>query len=209
MVVYGRGAPTAAAAQCFSIMRGAGEGMRRPGGVDWLVRLAGIILLMAGVAEAQNGGYQRFFGVYVGEAVSVSGDGLDKRDISVEITPESKGFKVKWTVVIKRGRDQPRREERTITFHPSKRSDIFSSGMRTDQFGNPVPLDPLAGDPYIWARIDGPKLWMYALFVTDTGGYEMQTYERTLVPGGMELRYARVRDGEILRTVTGKLKKVR
>jgi hypothetical protein len=37
----------------------------------------------------------------------------------------------------------------------------------------------------------------------------MQTYEYTLVPGGLNLRYSRVRDGEILRTVTGKLKKVK
>jgi len=29
------------------------------------------------------------------------------------------------------------------------------------------------------------------------------------VPGGLTLRYSRVRDGEVLRTVTGKLKKVR
>jgi len=170
--------------------------------------LAGSVLFTAGVAAAQ-GGVERFFGTYVGEAVSQTGEELDKRDISAEISPEGKGFKVKWTAVIKRGKDKPRREERTVAFLPSHRPDIFSSGMRTDQFGNPVPLDPLAGDPYIWARIDGPKLWMYALFVTDTGGYEMQTYERTLVPGGMDLRYSRVRDGEILRTVTGKLKKVK
>ena len=167
------------------------------------------ILLAAGVAEAQSGGIQRFYGTYVGEAVSESGDELDKRDISVEITAQGKGFKVKWTAVIKRGTDSPRKEERTITFFPSKRPDIFSSAMRTDVFGNAVPLDPLNGDPYIWARLDGDKFWMYALFVTETGGYEMQTYERTLVPGGMDLRYSRVRDGEVLRTVVGKLKKIR
>lgn len=171
--------------------------------------LVASVLLGAGVATAQGSGIQRFFGTFVGEAVSESGEELDKRDISVEITPEGKGFRVKWTAVIKRGRDKPRREERTVVFLPASRPDIFSSAMRTDQFGNAVPLDPLSGDPYIWARLDGPKLWMYALFVTDTGGYEMQTYERTLVPGGMDLRYARIRDGEVLRTVTGKLKKTR
>ena len=171
--------------------------------------LAGSVLLVAGVVEAQGGGFQKFIGAYAGEAISESGAELDKRDISVEITPEGKGFKIKWTAVIKRGKDQPRREERTIVFFPSKRPDIYSSAMRTDVFGNAVPLDPLAGDPYIWARLDGAKFWMYALFVTETGGYEMQTYERTLVPGGMDLRYSRVRDGEVLRTVTGKLKKIR
>jgi hypothetical protein len=81
--------------------------------------------------------------------------------------------------------------------------------MRTDVFGNAVPKDPLVGDPYMWARLDKDKLWRYALFVTENGGYEMQTYEYTLVPGGLNLRYSRVRDGEVLRTVTGKLKKVK
>ena len=183
--------------------------MRRQQYPGMLLILVGSVLLGAGVAEAQGGGIQRFYGTYVGEAVSESGNELDKRDISVEITPQGKGFKVKWTAVIKRGTDPPRKEERTITFFPSKRPDIYSSAMRTDVFGNAVPLDPLNGDPYIWARLDGPKFWMYALFVTEAGGYEMQTYERTLVPAGMDLRYSRVRDGEILRTVAGKLKKVR
>jgi hypothetical protein len=166
-------------------------------------------LFAAAIAEAQGAGPARFYGSYVGEAISETGDDLDKRDISAEITPQGKGFKVKFTVVVKRGSDKPRRDEYTITFLPSKRANIFSSAMRTDVFGNAVPLDPLAGDPYMWARLEGDKFWRYALFVTETGGYEMQTYEYTLVPGGLTLRYSRVRDGEVLRTVTGKLKKVR
>ena len=181
--------------------------MRRWRNLGILLGLAAGVLLATAPAQGQD--FQRFYGTFAGEAISETGDELDKRDISVEISGQGKGFKVKWTVVIKRGKDQPRREERTITFMPSKRPDIFSSAMRTDVFGNSVPLDPIAGEPYVWARLDGPKLWMYALFVTETGGYEMQTYERTLVPGGMDLRYSRVRDGEILRTVSGKLKKVR
>jgi hypothetical protein len=183
--------------------------MRRRECPGILLMLVGSALLAAGVAEAQGAGIQRFYGTYAGEAISASGDELDKRDISAEITAHGKGFKVKWTVVIKRESDPPRRVDYTITFFPTKRPDIFSSAMRTDVFGNAVPLDPLNGDPYIWARLDGAKFWMYALFVTETGGYEMQTYERTLAPGGMDLRYSRIRDGEVLRTVTGKLKKIR
>jgi hypothetical protein len=61
----------------------------------------------------------------------------------------------------------------------------------------------------MWARLDGDKLWRYALFVTENGGYEMQTYQYTLMPAGLDLRFSRVRDGEVLRTVTGKLKRVR
>jgi hypothetical protein len=175
----------------------------------WLLGLVGCALLVATGAAAQGSGPERFYGVYVGEAISQSGDELDKRDINAEIAPQGKGFKVSFTVVLKRGKDKPRRDEYTIAFVPSKRPGIYSSAMRTDVFGNAVPLDPLAGDPYMWARVEGSKFWRYALFVTEAGGYEMQTYEYSLVPGGMDLRYSRVRDGEILRTVTGKLKKVR
>jgi hypothetical protein len=178
-------------------------------GRRWAIRLglATSVLLLTSAARAQDAGIQRFFGNYAGEAVSESGDGLDKRDINAEITPQGKGFKVRFTVVVKRGSDKPRRDEYTIAFVPSKRPNIYSSAMRTDVFGNAVPKDPLVGDPYMWARLDGNKLWRYALFVTESGGYEMQTYEYTLVPGGLDLRYSRVRDGEVLRTVTGKLKK--
>jgi hypothetical protein len=171
--------------------------------------LAAGVLLASAAAEAQSGGIQRFYGTYVGEAVSESGDGLDKRDINAEIAAHGKGFKVGFTVVVKRGNEPPRRDEYTIAFVPTKRPGIYGSAMRTDVFGNAVPKDPLVGDPYMWARTDGDRLWRYALFVTETGGYEMQTYEYTLVPGGLNLRYSRVRDGEILRTVTGKLKKTK
>jgi hypothetical protein len=171
--------------------------------------LAASLLLGGAVAEAQDGGVQRFYGTYVGEAVSESGDGLDKRDINAEIAAQGKGFKVSFTVVVKRGNEPPRRDEYTIAFVPSKRAGIYSSAMRTDVFGNAVPKDPLVGDPYMWARVDGDRLWRYALFVTESGGYEMQTYEYTLVPGGLNLRYSRVRDAEVLRTVTGKLKKIK
>ena len=173
-----------------------------------LLGLAASLLLGVAGAEAQDG-IQRFFGTFAGEAVSETGEELDKRDINAEIAAQGKGFKMSFTVVVKRGKDKPRRDEYTITFVPSKRPGIYSSAMRTDVFGNAVPKDPLVGDPYMWARLEKDKLWRYALFVTENGGYEMQTYEYTLVPSGLDLRFSRVRDGEVLRTVTGKLKKVR
>lgn len=182
--------------------------MRRWPGWKALLGLAVGVVLGAAPAEAQDG-IQRFYGGYVGEAVSESGDGLDKRDINAEIAPQGKGFKLSFTVIVKRGSEPPRRDEYTIAFVPTKRPGIYGSAMRMDVFGNAVPKDPLVGDPYMWARLDGNKLWRYALFVTETGGYEMQTYEYTLVPGGLDLRYSRVRDGEVLRTVIGKLKKTK
>jgi hypothetical protein len=182
------------------------HGARRRG---LLLAVVGGVFLAATLARAEGTGIERFYGSYVGEAVTQSGEEFDKRDINAEIGPQGKGFKVSFTVVVKRGSDKARRDEYTIAFLPSKRPGIYSSAMRTDVFGNAVPKDPLVGDPYMWARLEGDKLWRYALFVTETGGYEMQTYEYTLVAGGLNLRFSRVRDGEILRTVTGKLKKTR
>ena len=92
--------------------------MRRRPFLVGLAVLVGGVVLGAGIAGAQ-GGIERFYGSYVGEAVSESGDELDKRDISAEISPQDKGFKVKFTVVLKRGKDKPKRDEYTITFMPS------------------------------------------------------------------------------------------
>ena len=82
--------------------------------------------------------------------------------------------------------------------------------MRVDAFGNATPLDPLRGDPYVWARLEGSRLMVYALIITESGGYEMHEYERTLTPAGvMNLSYFRVVDGEVQRAVTGTLKRVK
>jgi len=95
-----------------------------------------------------------------------------------------------------------------VEFRPSGRRGIYASAMRTDKFGSPVPLDPLAGEPYVWARVRGDTLTVYSVFVTDDGGYEMQSYDRTLVNAGMELAFTRVADGRPAETITAKLTRV-
>ncbi|MBI3458387.1 MAG: hypothetical protein HY002_21660 [Candidatus Rokubacteria bacterium] len=166
-------------------------------------------LLGTPVAHAEAPAFQKFFGEYVGEAISETGGELGKRDIQVKIAPRGNGFVVTWTTVIRKAGGEIRRGDTSVGFQPSDRPNIYRSAMGVDVFGNAVPLDPLRGDPYVWARIDAQTLTVYALLITDAGGYEIQVYERTLKPGGMDLRYSRVRDGRILRTVTGTLKKVR
>jgi hypothetical protein len=82
--------------------------------------------------------------------------------------------------------------------------------MRVDAFGNATPLDPLRGDPYVWARLEGSRFIVYALVITASGGYEMHEYERTLTPAGvMSLNYLRVVDGDVQRAVTGTLNRVK
>ena len=65
------------------------------------------------------------------------------------------------------------------------------------------------GEPFIWARIVGPTLSVYAMFVTNVGGHDMQIYERTLTEVGIQLKIQRLRDETPYRVVTGTLKKMR
>jgi len=157
----------------------------------------------AGPPEAE-----KFYGEYEGGAISNTGGVLRNRDLRVEIRPHGKGFTVRWVSVTRKASGRIKRKEYTIDFYPSRRDNIYASGMRTDMFGNAVPLDPMKGEPYVWARIEGDTLTVYALHVLDDGGYELQTYDRTVIPEGLDLKYSRVRDGEILRTVTGILRRV-
>jgi hypothetical protein len=178
----------------------------------WLRLLSPSLLLLALVAPASaaDPDYARFFGEYEGVAISGGSGKTDTRDIRARIGPTSKGFTVNWLMTIHRASGTDKRVEYTMTFLPTKRDSVYSAAMSLDAFGNAVPLDPMKGDPYVWARIEGPTLTIYALTVTDHGGYDLQVFDRKLVPGGgMDLKYSRIVDGQVQRTVTGRLKKVR
>jgi hypothetical protein len=152
--------------------------------------------------------FERFFGRYEGTAVAGGGNELSPRDISVSMAPKGNGFNLQWTVVIHKGSGKVKRVEYAIDFLPTKRIGLYRSGMRRNMFGQAVPLDPLKGDPYVWARTEGDVLTVHALIITEDGGYELQIHKRSLTPDGMHLDYFRVKDNEILRTVTGDLKKL-
>lgn len=164
--------------------------------------------LLAVSASATASEIDPFVGEYLGEGISQSDSELNKRDLKVEIRKSSTGFTVNWVSVTRNDGGKTRRKAYTVHFEPSGKPGIYGSAMRTDMFGNRVPLDPLKGEPYVWARLDGDTLFVYALLITESGGYEVQSYERTLTPGGLDLLYSRVRDGQVMRTVEGKLKRV-
>ena len=69
-------------------------------------------------------------------------------------------------------------------------------------------LNPLKGDPYVWARQEGGTLTVYAMVITEDGSYEMQQYDRKLTEDGLDLAFSRIRDGEQLKVIKGTLKRV-
>jgi len=159
-------------------------------------------------AQTADRPIEDFYGEYVGQTVA-EGE-LDARDITVNIQPlKDKGFSVAWTTVVSRADGSTSKKSYTINFQASQRDSIYAAGMRPNLFGGWVPLDPMKGEPYIWARVRGNSLTVYAMHVRDDGGYEMQTYERTLTEDGMVLEFRRVADGIAMKTIEGYLKRVK
>jgi len=176
------------------------------------ILVAGLILAglpgMTVPALAADATLEEFYGAYVGNTSQAPNEPLMPRDLATKISPHGKnGFRLEWTTVIYRA-DGPKRKSYAVNFSPSGRPGIFSSAMRSDLFGQSEPLDPLKGDPYLWAQLNGQTLTVHAMLITDDGGYEMQTYERTLAEGGMVLRFLRNHNGVEMRTIIGKLKRV-
>ncbi len=172
------------------------------------VWLAALLLVLPSVSLGTER-YDKFMGEYVGEGISVTEPSMRKRDLKVTISPTEDGFQVAWVSVTRSANGKIKRSAYAINFKPSKKEHVYSAAMRTDMFGNQVPLDPMRGDPYVWARIDGDTLFVYQMLINEKGGYEMQVYERTFTSTGLDLKYSRVRDGEVLRTITGKLKRIK
>jgi hypothetical protein len=170
------------------------------------------IALLAGAAtasaEIRDRPVRDFFGSYVGRSINTIEDGLSERDLAVVIKPyKENGFTVEWTTLIRKKNAEWSKKSYTINFGPTKRPGIYGSEMRSNMFGGAVPLDPLEGEPFFWARIDGDSLSVYALIIREDGGYEIQIYDRTWTPKGLDLKFSRFRNGEPLKLVTGTLER--
>lgn len=180
-----------------------------------MLLFAGLVLAMAGLARplhAEAPAIDAFFGRYEGRAI-VAGDGqTTTRDLDVRIEPAGDAgagqFRITWSTLIRRSEAGEKRKSYSILFKRTPRPGIFASAMRTDMFGNAVPLDPLKGDPFVWCRIAGRTLTVYALQITDDGGYDLQVYDRTLRDGGLDLKFTRLDEGQPPTVVTAVLEKV-
>lgn len=178
--------------------------------------LAGTLCLLVVLVSApsfsasRDVGLEKFFGKFVGQSLSVQGEGLSDRDFNVNISAyEDDGFTLDWTTVIRYTSGKTRQKSFSVNFLPfAKRPGIFYSAMEKNIFGKQAPADPLSGKPYVWAGIEKDTLTLTSLYIIEDGGYELQVFKRTLTPGGMNTYFERVRNGEKLRIITGKLEKV-
>lgn len=164
--------------------------------------------LIAVPATAEDAPIEAFYGTYEGKGFSTNNEDLAPRDISVSIKPEGRGFNVAWMTAETKDEGRVKQKNYSISFETTERPGIFGSAMQRNKFGDSVPLDPLKGQPYVWARINGQTLTVYGLIITRAGSYEMQVYHRTLSDKGLELEFYRYVEGEPVRAITGTLVKV-
>lgn len=150
---------------------------------------------------------QAFFGHYQGSGVAENADslyfGVTVRDLDVRIAPEAPGFSIEWTSVIRGGGDpnnpDVRKRTQRMSFVPSAKPGVF------DAVGKQDPRDP---DGLGWASINERTLTVHVLRITESGGYVIQTYNRTLEGTGMQLKFVNVANGEPQREVDARLVKV-
>ncbi len=152
-------------------------------------------------------GIEAFFGSYEGRGTGSTDDHATDRDLAVTIGPAADGgFVVSWSTAV-RGEvgGSEKRKAYSIGFQPTQRPGVYSSAMRANVFGEKVPMDPFKGDPFVWARLSGTTLSVYALIILDDGGYDLQIYDRTLTPEGLDLAFSRWVDRQQVGGLTARL----
>lgn len=166
-----------------------------------LVMLSALFLSVqsAFCAETLN----RFVGSYSGSAEVEQIDGtVEQRDMSVSIRETYKGFEVQWSTAIRRADGDAKTKSYKIEFIPSERDGVFAAAMQTNVFGHTVQMNPMKGEPFVWARVIDDTLTIFSLYVAENGDYLMQQYDRTLADGGLDLDFSLHRNGMPSRKVS-------
>ena len=171
-----------------------------------VILLATIMGSVAAVAETADD-MARFFGVWHGTAVAENPQSeffpVSAREFDVTVRPAEGGFSLTWGATL-RGRDEPfsvtaRRREATLLFQATASPGIY---LARD------PDDPDRGSDLTWARLEGSTLTVTELVRTESGAYDTLVTERTLTSYGLDLRFRRLRDGEVILSATGRAARV-
>jgi hypothetical protein len=176
--------------------------------------LAGVVASMLafaapGVFAAPS--LEPFFGSYVGnaEVKDLRADGaVRQRDMDIVIEPfKEGGFRIHWVNVSlvdgKRAVPGVERRVQTVLFEPAEDRDFFVEVAESSPFRERGKTLPMRGDPVRWASLDDQGLHVYSFMVLEDGRYELQVYDRTLTDIGLDIRFQRIVDGELMREITG------
>ena len=169
---------------------------------------AAMLLLVPAAQAQQQVSLGAFYGNWVGSAVSESEISvhfqLTVRDIGVEVKPlANNAFELTWSTVQRQkgNPDAPTEvlKSTTLVFEPAE--------GRSDQWWAKDTGELKDGNSVVWARLEKNALVVNSFAVNSDGSSELQTYHRALTGLGMELKFTRVLDGELVRSAEGKLTK--
>jgi hypothetical protein len=167
-------------------------------------------LLASADAQAAAPDLEPFFGAYVGvaEVEDPKAGDVRQRDMDIVIEPyRDDGFMIHWVNVtlVDGRRDLPGVERRvqTALFEKADGRDMYVEVSENNPFREREETRPMRGDPVRWASIDGNTLHVYAFVVTEDGAYELQIYDRVLTDKGIDIRFQRIVDDEVLRRIVG------
>ncbi|MBT3790881.1 MAG: hypothetical protein HN725_18495 [Alphaproteobacteria bacterium] len=179
----------------------------RPLSTIFASALAFAFVLVAGNATANDLNIKAFAGQWQGNGVSESEVSanfrLTARDLNVAIEMNDNGFVVTTTTVQRKKGDPSNPDAVRKT---SKRE--FVAGVKPGVWVSKDNTDP-SGQAFTWARIKDQTLTITSVEVDKDGGSNMLIYDRTLGSSGMKLEFRRLVDGYIVRTVSGRLIKLR
>jgi len=166
----------------------------------------GAIFFTPAFAAARDLPIAAFYGKFSGGGIAHNADSayfaMTTRDFDVVIKPESGGVRIDWTSVIRRGGDP-----QNPKVHRRKSSKTLRATDLPNVFHGTDSGNPLEGKELCWARIDGNTLTVFLMTVSKQGVYELQQYDRSLSGTGMTLLFRSWRDGDRLRSVSGRLVK--
>ena len=172
-----------------------------------LTALAAVVIASAGARAAS---LEPFFGTYVGVAeVQDFVDGETRqRDMDIVIEPYKRGgFQIHWVNVSlidgKRAVPGVERRVQTVLFEPAADRGFFVEVAEADPFRERGETQPMRGDPVRWASLDEEGLHVYSFVVLEDGRYELQVYDRTLTDIGLDIKFQRIVDSQVVREITG------
>ncbi len=176
-----------------------------------IIVLLGALSPLTGAAPAAAVQLTDYFGAYVGvaEVRDAADRVIEERDMDIVITPFRRGgFNIRWVNVtlVDGRRDLPgvQRRGAEVTFEPKERTGFFVEARVASVFTQREEIEPMAGDPVRWAKLDADGLHVFSFVVLPNGRYELQIYTRRMTDDGLDLFFERVVDGATLRRIEGR-----
>jgi hypothetical protein len=185
-------------------------GFRRVSRVLFVSVLASTLLAPLRPLQAASADLEPFYGAYVGVAMveDLRTGETQQRDMDIVIEPyQEDGLMIHWVNVtlVDGRRDVPgvQRRVQTVLFEPADDREHYVEVAAANPFRERETTRPMRGDPVRWATVDGPRFHVYSFVVLEDGSYEMQIYDRVLTDKGIDIRFQRIVDGEVVRQIEG------